>query len=287
MYDKSWFFIKNIRNNTYPSILHFQNLRLENIKNDFDYLSNILLSSKNLSNNNELTIITITNNKKQSTLEKQIENSGHNNFFVLGRNCLDWNFLYKIDLLKNCLSKVKTKFVLLCDSHDVLIINFNDIIDKFLQLKCEALFNSEHVFWPDYDDFVKHNNDKKVPNYISCKNKEKTYSYYNKCKNPMYLNSGVLITTKNYLKFVIDAIDLDEHRNVLFEHGDHIGPNDQPVFRSVFHKYYPDIILDYHNFIVQTWVGQLWNKQQSRWEQIIDMKKTIKYYHLTAKEMLL
>ena len=62
----------------------------------------------------------------------------------------EWNTnRIKILLTLEHLKKSNSEFVLSCDSNDVLIVRpLKDIIDKFLSLEADIIFNAEIRFWP-------------------------------------------------------------------------------------------------------------------------------------------
>jgi len=96
----------------------------------------------------ELAIAT-WNNKPTSPCELSLERLGLK-VEVLGRGIKHWKNTMKMELAAEYLSSVEEPYTLLLDSSDVLVLRcLNELVDHFLNFKCDALFNAEKTFWPD------------------------------------------------------------------------------------------------------------------------------------------
>jgi hypothetical protein len=263
--------LKNNTHGTFPNILHAQNLREKRVRDHFEEICNILFKTNTTECAEELTIVSTTNIQEKGFLQKSLERLGFNNLIILGANVNDWNFICKIELILNYLKNIKTEYILFCDSHDVIVLRFRNLLNKFLNLKCEMLINSEYAFWPNEYNFKLYNSDP-LPDFITCIDQEKNLAPTN---TPPFLNSGCWIAnTKFATKFLSDCY-INSGKKFVFQHGQKICPNDQPIFRSVFHKYYPLVKLDYYSTIFQTLVGDVWNNEEKKWKEVKNMRKEI------------
>jgi hypothetical protein len=274
------FYIRNEIWKTYPNIIHAQNIRIPKIKKLFDLICENSLSSVEKSVENNLQIVTATNNKNTSNLFSYMEKSNHKNFSIIGKEIKEWDFICKISLLKNFLEKVKTKYFLFCDSHDVIPIKINGIVEKFLSLNSDAIFNAEYTFWPDSTEFNRHNSCN-YPNFILVEEKEKNLSFLNP---PMFLNSGLWIAKTDFAIEIVNMFDFNFYKQFLFEHNQKILPQDQTYYRDVFHATYPKTTLDYKSILFQTLVSEKWDYESEKWKDVVQIQKKLTYRH-TAREI--
>lgn len=279
MLHHEYFLLYNTKHKTYPNLIHAQNLRLNHIKEKFQYICLNLSKNKIKSLENQLTVITTTNKKDKSFLQMQMESFNHKYFYILGQEINDWDFVCKFELISKFLKNIETKYILFCDSHDVAIFQINGIIEKFQQLNCCAIFNAEYTFWPNLYFFQLHNTDDELPSFIKCHKREELISINSGCDVPMYLNSGVWLCSTDYAKYMLNTVDKNVLNKYKFEHSGKICPNDQPFFREIFHNCYPDIKLDYKSFLFQTLVADFWNNNSNSWEKKVHMEKEINFFY--------
>ena len=93
----------------------------------------------------DLTIITWHNGNHRQYLSEGLELFGIPHF-VLGKHLVNWMNVFKIPLTLERILNLKTKYVMGIDCHDALVLDDPKIIlDIFLNLKCEMLFNKEQA----------------------------------------------------------------------------------------------------------------------------------------------
>lgn len=93
-----------------------------------------------------VTVITFNNGGKGYNGKPlgALEQSLSGELVVLGQGLEDWKNKAKIQLLYDALPSVKSPYVLVSDSSDVIAIrNLHDIVAKFESFHCRALFNAE------------------------------------------------------------------------------------------------------------------------------------------------
>lgn len=172
-----------------------------------------------------LQIVTFNNGsahgcKNIGSLEKSIQNQ----CTVMGSNIIQWKNIYKLSLVVDFLQYCKTEYVLSLDSSDIVIFSLQDIINKFLEKKCDILFNAEMNCWPkEYDN-------------------EKGWFREPFC----YLNAGCCIGKReSLLKFYQECLFLKDINGTY--------PNsEQKIVKINFYKWYPKILIDDDCTIFQT-----------------------------------
>ena len=137
--------IRNIIHNTQPNIFHAQGKPFYCPL--WNRIKSISGGEKVIPSN--LDIITFNNgdshpNKSPGSFEWSIQNKCH----VLGSDIVDWVNVLKIGLTIKFLESSNKEYVLACDSCDVVVYSFENIIDKFLDKKCDMLYNAEFKPYP-------------------------------------------------------------------------------------------------------------------------------------------
>ena len=124
------------------------------------------------------------NNKELGTFEKSLEKCGCT-YTVLNHSGT-WTNIKKIDLLKDFLPQIKTKYILVSDSSDVVILrNLEKFVEEFLKFKKHAVFNAEKQIWPpDLDNSIVKFEEKKHPGH--------------------YLNAGLWFGETKFAKEILD-----------------------------------------------------------------------------------
>ena len=120
--------------------------------------------------------------------------------------------LYKIDLLREKVKSLDTKYVIFCDANDVTVTTTidNNLFDLF-DLDNKVVFSGERNDWPK-DHMVAH-----WPNY-------KGYNEWDRA-NRMFLNSGVQLAKKEVYLALLDSCVQEVWENKLTGYG-----GDQGVF---------------------------------------------------------
>lgn len=148
--------IVNKKFKTEPILVHAPGIKINRLK----VWEKVLNWSKNIQANyqkpEDLEIITYNNknnqsinNKKLGNFEESLIRCGIKEFTVLGKQVVNWKNKIKISLLKNHIKNCNKKYILSSDSTDVLLINnIESMIEKFLKMKCDMLFNAETLVWP-------------------------------------------------------------------------------------------------------------------------------------------
>lgn len=166
----------------------------------------------------DLTIVTWNNTNKKGCFELQLDTLGMN-YLCLGQN-LKWttNQLKPLTL-KQEIPHIKTKYVLCADSFDVLILDdLHDLIARFSKFDTGVLFNATCCVFPYL------NNHRQIEQEL--------------CPEPpfQFFNSGLFVGETQFVASLLEALPFDdpEFRN-----------SDQYLFRQVYHKWYPDIQIDW------------------------------------------
>ena len=137
--------IRNIIHNTNPNIFHAQGKPFYcPLWNRIKTLSN---TEKVIPNN--LDIITYNNgfahpNKLPGSFEESIQNKCS----VLGTDISNWENVIKIKLTIQFLESSTKDYILACDSCDVVVYSFENLIDKFISKNCDMLYNGEFKPYP-------------------------------------------------------------------------------------------------------------------------------------------
>jgi hypothetical protein len=139
--------VHNKFTNTYPCIIH--NCRNYYWK-DWEKLKNEVFSSEiKYKNNDELAIVTWSNFKHETLIEKNCKHLGID-IDIIGKNEINWVNSLKIKLLYDYLCNINKKYFLAIDAEDCLIINDPSyILTKFKnEYNCDLLFASELNSFP-------------------------------------------------------------------------------------------------------------------------------------------
>lgn len=101
------------------------------------------------------------NEKILGTFEKSLDRCGCE--YTVLRSLGKWKNINKIHLLKNFLPSIKTKYILVSDSSDVVILRgLETFIEDFNKFNKKAIFNAEKIIWPpDLDSSIKKFEEKK------------------------------------------------------------------------------------------------------------------------------
>jgi len=111
------------------------------------------LTIKKKTPNHNLALIT-WNNLGEGIFEQSVFKHGLS-CAILGKKIHNWSNYFKFDLTVNYLKNLNVDYVVGCDSHDALLLNDpNDMLNKFVALDCEMLFNGERRFYPDVGDIT-------------------------------------------------------------------------------------------------------------------------------------
>lgn len=143
--------------------------------------------------------------------------------------------LYKIQLLSEKVREVNTDYVIFCDANDVTCIDNVDRLISTFDLTNTVIFGAEKNQWPTPDrkkDWVGYTD----------------YTGFD-IKNEFYLNSGMILSTKNnYITLLSNIISNILSNDMKLFH------NDQGVFTWHYNMNgFPTIKLDYGNvFTVNT-----------------------------------
>lgn len=144
----------------------------------------------------ELTIITFNSSLEESVLERSAKKNGIK-LSVLGRGTTQWINTLKISLASDFLDAVRTKFVLILDSNDVIITDIpKNILSMF---ESKAVFGAEKVFWPQCGNLTSES--------------EKIQSDLNPDSPYKFLNAGTVLGKTEFLKRYYDdlrKIDVDD-----------------------------------------------------------------------------
>lgn len=235
--------------NTTPNIFHFPGGSINHIdvnKQLFNRLQKIQ-NYKRLDKN--ITLITWNSYQESSWIEEYCQRNC-DNYFILGKNIKNWEYVLKLHLLDEVLEKTTTDFILCLDAYDVFILNSNNIIKKFLKFNCNALFNSAYDFFPHH-----------LTQNESITDIAFNFQHNLTANENKYLNSGAFIFNKQFipqLKFIISSIaNFDTFNSYLKKKFIPKGWNkfaspkkslimdDQFFLNHHFQHLYPQIQLDY------------------------------------------
>ncbi len=220
--------LKNLINNTNPQIVHAPDDTSplwHKIKNLF-----LKLSPKKYKVNKLLSIIT-WNNLSEGICELSLKKNNIP-FSVLGSNIENWCNLMKFDLTVEFLKSVDTPYCIGLDSHDVIFYGDPNLcLERFLDKRCDIVFNSEINFYPNYNNFY----------FQECKNFEFQVSNSKFC----YLNSGAWIGKREFALNIFQECSTIKLWNMFdCKNYPKITNCDQSVVHGVYKKYYPRIKID-------------------------------------------
>jgi hypothetical protein len=166
--------------------------------------------------------------KNLGTFERSCSVYGVNPI-VLGQSYgKSWHNRLKILTTISFLAQSKKPYVMGCDSSDVLLVgNPREILDRFLQEDCEAMFNAELLRWPD------------KPNLEEFEKSVGIAPFY-------YFNSGVWIGQRKFcLKFYREA-------DIFSRKTKHNPFSEQVCTKQAYHLLYPLVKVDHTCKLFQT-----------------------------------
>lgn len=222
--------IQNTMFDTYPLVFHAQGKMHKNPL--WEFVSNTYYSPKK--DCERLDIITWNSRVRNDFLKqngKQLgifeESLGTLRHTVLGQDATQWYNRMKLTSAADYLAGSKFEFTLGADSSDVLLRGEpSEILERFLSMDCDMLFNAELHCWPDSLD-------------PAIKAFEESVASDHAFK---YLNGGVWIGKTAFCKEV-------------FERGKKLGQgpgSEQAILKQVYKEFYPRIKLDHRCEIFQT-----------------------------------
>lgn len=174
----------------------------------------------------DFTIVTFRNgrtynDKDAHTFENSVANAGLS-CHVLGQDVSVWRNKLKIPLLKQELQNINTKYVLISDGADVLVVNdLRRLVAEYLSFGCRAVFNAEKNTWPPdlSEDIIAF---------------ERAVSINEEFQ---FLNAGLWITDKAFLAEILDyclSIEVDtEYQG-----------SEQIYYKYCYKHFHPQIQID-------------------------------------------
>ena len=98
----------------------------------------------------DLTILSIWTTDEKCVLYQQLK---ENNISII--NCYipreeKWSNPYKIECILKALKEINTKYVLILDGYDVVIDNWDNLIEKFKSFNAGIVFNASKNNYPGY-----------------------------------------------------------------------------------------------------------------------------------------
>lgn len=171
----------------------------------------------------DVTIVTWNSSKIKGMLELQLDK------FKIKYICLGKGVKWKTNrekpkLLLENFNLIKTKYILGMDCFDVFInSNLNNLIDKFKNKNTKLLYNATGTVYPE-SDFSR-----KIENEF--------------CPHPFrYFNSGLFFGYSEYIQHILSIINWNYYEHFY---------SDQHLIRKVYHRFYPDVQIDWNCEIFQ------------------------------------
>jgi hypothetical protein len=220
------------RYKTYPLVVHAPDWE----KNKFwPNLVRLFCKENQVIASADLTIVT-WNNLHEGVFEKSLRLKNVP-FTLKGSSDVTWSnynkFKYNIEVAKTC----GTKYLMGCDSHDVILTGDPiEIVKRFEQMECKMLFNCEKHFYPNLSEPI-------LQGWKSFQKKVSESKY-------QFLNAGIWIGETNFcLEFFqranqIRVYDLFDCEPYEYLKESSIGC-DQSSLHHIFSEYYPEVMLDY------------------------------------------
>ena len=150
-------------------------------------------------------------------------------------------FTKKIEIIYSMVrdKRIKTKYVLVCDSDDVIFTkNPKNIIEVFESFNCDILFCSTD--W----DFIHGKTNDIIPQNLCIKNQRDWVTTVMGQKK--YLNAGAFIfKTDNVCDIFEESVKYISYENSILEIP--YGDCDQTIYRWIEPNFYPRIKVDYEN----------------------------------------
>ena len=209
------------------NVLHCWDTPITNLINLF---KNIIY--KKISVSNDITIISIMNLPcyNNSFLVKQSINSNFKLLVpddALNVSSNDWTNILKIKCLVNVLPKVKTKYVLVLDGKDTVLVNDLDdeFITNFNNTKCDLIFNKQIIKYPNIEF-----------------DGEKEFNY---------INAGVCFGYTDFVyEFYKECEELSSQETYISEYTN--KPSEQYIVRKVAAKTKLNVGIDEHYILFST-----------------------------------
>jgi len=239
---------------TSPTVIHAQGLNQPRLSDYFNKLLTIFLhTDPPPCNCQNLTVLTVTNYHTIGSLEKSVRHLRlpDTNWMMLdgGR---DFQLHHKIAIILNSLPDIHTEYILFADSHDVLVLDLDPIIDRFNKVGCEMLFNSEPFFWPTRADYSRVEVSNPRPTVMPAVFDPTLEDRLGRDHVHRYLNSGVWIARKEFLNWLLPKYLESPLNDLRFWHSGRIQSQDQIHYRHAFQQYHNKIGLDYTAELFQT-----------------------------------
>jgi len=206
-----------------------------------------LTPKSNIGNIEDLTIFTFNSTNEKGVFEKSMEHLGIP-YVCLGKNEKDWRNSLRIELTRNWLDTVETKYVLHADSFDALMQKSPEKILKYFKQKdIGMLLNSEPYFGPYPGPIIM----PLIDEWIDFETKIST-TY---CR---FLNAGLWVAEVSFCKEFFDCMknkdikqrckefNIDKH----LEHK--LSKSDQFFYHWAFKDLYPAVQFDSECHVFQT-----------------------------------
>src|SRR5215510_9200895 len=220
--------IRNINNNTTPIVIHGNGPLRRRL---FYHLKSHLLSSppRIKTDDLDITIFTWNSNAKKGCFERSLDALGLD-YFVLGKEVVEWRNIIKIALNHEFLKGVDTTYVMAADSRDVLLLDDpRRIVERMEALPgCLMLFNAERNHYPS-----------------QCRTKTFERRVFRQttslelsdgAKFFQYLNAGAWVARTDFCR-------------LLHEEALRVKPplsrSDQGVYKILYKRHYPKIQIDH------------------------------------------
>jgi hypothetical protein len=189
-----------------------------------------------------LSTVLINTSDTPSLLQNVCARLGMRDHVILGSGVSPWRMCKKYLLLRDCLRRIRTEYVLYLDAYDVLL--FADpsvLLERFLSYDCKLLFMGESVPYPRA--------------FTEIDEREREIASREGCP-PFYrhLNDGAFIGRTDYLLGILEEMDINDDRYHLQPYEWDDTPSDredgqifdaQLAARRWYADCYPDIKLDY------------------------------------------
>lgn len=200
-----------------------------------------------------LTIVIFSNYKKEKITQQRLNQLGLS-YFIVGGDVKKFSFKYKFSYIKDyVLPKIETKYLLFLDAGDVFVTDkiFDIVKDFELNFsKTKILFNAEAGRWP-------------------LKTNEKFFMFEEKNNQSKslwcYLNSGVYIADKEYLKNHLDELlsfkcnrtkipNFYKNLKNMITYIKRGNYDDQEASHALYFNHYPVVDIDFEQmlFVVST-----------------------------------
>jgi hypothetical protein len=226
---------RNINNNTAPIVIHSNGPHRRRL---FYHLKSCFLSSPPLIKTDglDITIFTWNSKARKGCFERSLDALGLD-YFVLGKEVIEWRNIIKIALSYEFLKRVETTYVMAADSRDVLLLDDpRRLVERMEALPgCLMLFNAERNHYPR-----------------QCRTKAFERRVFEQstslelsggAKYFQYLNSGAWVARTDFCR-------------PLHEEAIRVRPplsySDQGVYKLLYKRHYPKIQIDHECEVFQT-----------------------------------